>query len=264
MPPTLPPSRRAHRSVSGWRAGSGWKGGTASPWTSAGSRAGRGGWHSPTWSWSVTNPPPRQELAKLLWPDSLPPSWDGALSAIISKLRSILGTVGLDGTATLAGAFGCYQLRLPPETWVDVEAAVEALHSAETSIRNGRPEEAWGQDDIARYIARRPFLPGEEGVWVDRIRARLRDVLVRSLDCASVSRLVSHDPDLALKAAEESVHLEPFREVGWQHLMRAQFATGNRAEALRVYERCRKTLAEELGISPSPQTEAVYLEVLRA
>src|SRR5262249_50095044 len=35
-------------------------------------------------------------------------------------------------------------------------------------------------------------------------------------------------------------------------------------EALRVYERCRQFLADELGAYPSPETEAAYLEILRS
>ena len=46
--------------------------------------------------------------------------------------------------------------------------------------------------------------------------------------------------------------------------MRAHAAVGNRAEALRVYERCRSLLSEELGVPPSSQTEAVYLDILTA
>jgi SARP family transcriptional regulator, regulator of embCAB operon len=46
--------------------------------------------------------------------------------------------------------------------------------------------------------------------------------------------------------------------------MTAHFTTGNRAEALRAYERCRVLLAEELGVGPSPATEEVYLKILRA
>jgi len=46
--------------------------------------------------------------------------------------------------------------------------------------------------------------------------------------------------------------------------MRAHAAAGNRSAALRAYERCRQLLADELGVSPSPQTEAVYLDILRA
>jgi DNA-binding SARP family transcriptional activator len=37
---------------------------------------------------------------------------------------------------------------------------------------------------------------------------------------------------------------------------------GNRAAALRAYERCRVILADELGVTPSPQTEAAYREVV--
>src|SRR5450759_5816725 len=35
------------------------------------------------------------ELAEALWPETLPPSWTVALSAIISRLRSRLATLGL-------------------------------------------------------------------------------------------------------------------------------------------------------------------------
>ena len=35
-------------------------------------------------------------------------------------------------------------------------------------------------------------------------------------------------------------------------------------EALRVYERCRRFLADELGTYPSSETEAAYLAILRA
>jgi DNA-binding SARP family transcriptional activator len=45
--------------------------------------------------------------------------------------------------------------------------------------------------------------------------------------------------------------------------MRLHAAMGNRAEALRIFDRCRTLLREELGTSPSPQTEAVFMEILR-
>ena len=58
--------------------------------------------------------------------------------------------------------------------------------------------------------------------------------------------------------------LEPFQETAYQHVMRLHARMGNRAEALRVFGQCRQLLREELGTSPSPQTEAVFLEILRA
>lgn len=66
-----------------------------------------------------------------------------------------------------------------------------------------------------------------------------------------------------MRYAEEVTGLEPFRESGYRRLMEAHAAAGNPAEALRVYERCRRFLADELGAYPSSETEAAYLEILR-
>ena len=46
--------------------------------------------------------------------------------------------------------------------------------------------------------------------------------------------------------------------------MKALADAGNRAEALRLYERCRSVLAEELGVPPSPATNAVYAAIVSA
>jgi SARP family transcriptional regulator, regulator of embCAB operon len=45
--------------------------------------------------------------------------------------------------------------------------------------------------------------------------------------------------------------------------MRCEAALGNRAEAVRVYHRCRHLLREQLGVEPSPQTQDLFLKVLR-
>jgi len=38
---------------------------------------------------------------------------------------------------------------------------------------------------------------------------------------------------------------------------------GDRAEALRIYELCRERLVEELGVGPSPETEALQVALLK-
>lgn len=52
-------------------------------------------------------PVPRDELAEALWGESLPATWDKALTVGVSKLRGLLTDVGLDGATALTGAFGC-------------------------------------------------------------------------------------------------------------------------------------------------------------
>jgi Bacterial transcriptional activator domain len=77
---------------------------------------------------------------------------------------------------------------------------------------------------------------------------------------------VSHRSDLFASdqsPSPDEIHVEPGALEDSED-MQAHAAVGNRAEALRVYERCRSLLSEELGVPPSPQTEAVYLDILRS
>ena len=205
----------------------------------------------------------KDELAEELWLGTVPPSWERSLSALISKLRALLAGTNLPDVG-LNSSFGHYQLSLPADVWIDVEAASEAIDRAESALRGDKLREAWGWAHVAYQISRRPFLMGEEGQWVMLKRSELREVLVRAHECLSEPSIWHEEPEYAVKHAREAVAIEPFRETSYQLLMRAHAAVGNRAEALRVYERCRSLLSEELGVSPSSQTEAVYLEILRS
>lgn len=203
----------------------------------------------------------RDELAQELWGDEAPPAWPKALSAIVSKIRGVLASVGLPAS-TLENAFGCYQLLLPGDAFVDIEAAADALHQAETSLRDGDAVAAYAAAHVAAYILRRPFLPGEDTPWVASRRAELTALDARaSAVAARVCREVG-EYEAAIQHAEHAVTTDPFREAGWQELMLSHLGTGSPAAALRVYERCSKVLAEELGAKPSPSTEAVFREAL--
>ena len=201
-------------------------------------------------------PVPIDELADAVWGTSSPSgAWETALSAIVSKLRACLR--GLDPRCAVKTAAGCYQLALPPDAWVDVEAARDALDQAEGHVHAGRTKAAWGPANVAASIAARPFLAGVDGAWITRVRTSLLSVRVRALECLTAVALANGEHPLAAQLAREVVDLEPFRETGWQRLMRALAAAGNRAEALRTYAQCRKLLADELGVAPSPETEAI-------
>ena len=181
---------------------------------------------------------------------------------LVSKLRALLQESGIDGMEALTSAFGCYQLTLPSDTWIDVVAAAEAADAAERALADGAVERARVEASTAESLARRTFLPGEDGRWVAEQRDQLRETLVRALDCLAEVSLRTSEPAAAARIAEEIVGLEPFRERGYRLLMQAQSAAGNDAEALRTYERCRRLLAEELGAYPSAETDAIYRRLL--
>lgn len=208
------------------------------------------------------HPVPIDVLAVALWPDELPRSWETSLRAVVSKLRPVLAAAGVDPDV-LIGESGCYQLRIP-DAWVDLDAAGNHLDRAEGALRTADVTVAWSEAAVATAIARRPLLPGEDDPWLAAQRDRLRGLHLRALDCLVAVWTLRGEHRLAAETARQALALAPFRESGYRQLMRAQVAAGDRAEAVRTYGQCRRLLGEELGVAPSPETEAVYLEALDA
>jgi len=210
------------------------------------------------------HPTTHERLASALWPDAPPAELETAISAILSKLRSVLKRAGCVDSASIEMRSGNVHLRLPSQTWIDIEEAGNAIDEAEGLLRGGNRQGAWGRANVAVSIGRRPFLPDEEAPWIAVRRRKLTTVLTRGLRVLSDISATNQEPALALQYATEMVELEPFDERGYQNLMRLQAQMGNRAEALRVYGRCRELIREELGADPSPETEALFLKILRS
>src|SRR4051812_32160495 len=69
----------------------------------------------------------RDELLEAVWGAEAAVDHGPRLSVLLSKLRRVVGPDRLTGRAEL-------ELVLPPGTFIDVEAALEALHRAESHI----------------------------------------------------------------------------------------------------------------------------------
>jgi DNA-binding SARP family transcriptional activator len=162
----------------------------------------------------------------------------------------------------LSSDFGQYQLLLPSDVWVDLETSTSALDRAEASLRAGDPGQTLGPATVAASIARRPFLPGIHGFWQDAQRGRLERQLLRALDCICEMQISLGEPESAVENAIEAIGLDQLRERSYQYLMRAYAATGDKTKAIGAYHRLNQLLSDELGSNPSPETEAVYLEML--
>jgi DNA-binding SARP family transcriptional activator len=208
-------------------------------------------------------PVSRDELVEALWSSSVPLAYEVALSALISKLRALLASAGAGREALIAAA-RCYELRLPGGSWVDIDAAAEAVHTAESCLRSALHKKAYGPAVVAGAILRRPFLPGVDSVWVEEQRRHLLALRLRALDCLVEIHSWNREPTLALTVAEEAVTLEPYRESGYRMLMRIHRLAGNPAEALRVYDRLCRLLAADLGTRPALETKRLSEELGRA
>jgi len=207
-------------------------------------------------------PVPRDELAEILWGEDLPRTWETSLRVVASKLRTWLEEAGLGRAETVTSGHGTYRLHLPAGAVVDVEEAAAALAEAEAALARGDGTVARRAATLAGDIAAGDFLPGGTGGWVERRQGELRELRVAALEVAARAALRLHDPGGAAHAAEAAVTVDPLRESAHLLLVRARAAAGNRAEALRAYERLRRVLGEELGVSPSEEADVVYLGLL--
>jgi DNA-binding SARP family transcriptional activator len=208
---------------------------------------------------STPQPVPREVLADLPWPRRLPDAWRRDLAAVVSKLRALLARLGLDATAALRGGGDSYQLVVSPRPQVDADAAVVLLAEAEPALRRGDLGGGLQAAQSVAEVTRRPFLPGESGDSVARRRNALDGLLLAALEIIAEAA----EPSAAVRAAQEASALRPLRETSHLKLIRAHLRAGDRAEALGAYARCRQLLAEELGVDPSQELQAVYLEALR-
>ena len=197
------------------------------------------------------------ELVTALWNDDAPEQAEATLRTLISKVRRAIGTDAL-------GRGGRYRLSLPQGVRVDLELARDAIHRAESASAASDPHHAWAPAQVALLTARRGFLPGEEAPWIEEVRRSLRDIENRALECYALACLGAGTTELAIAAqsARRLVEREPFHESGYRILIEALVAQGNVADALLAYEDLARTLREELGVDPSPETKALHGSLL--
>ena len=192
-------------------------------------------------------PVAREHLAGLFWGDSPTPEALGHLRRALHNLAKLLPGCLTADRQTVAFVAG-------PECQADLRL----FHTLE---RHG-DSAALAQ---AAALYRGPFLEGlylddcsEFETWLLAERERWRLAVARVLD-----RLITHhaqrgDYEAALHFASRLVELDPWREEAQQQQMLLLARTGQFSAALRQYDACRRILAEELGVAPSPETVALY------
>jgi len=203
-------------------------------------------------------PARRDELIEALWPWRAPAGADASLSALLSRLRSVVGGDVLTGGTEVS-------LRLPATAWIDIEAAQEAIHRAESAVAQHDWARGWGPSLVALFTARRGFLSGEDLPWAEQHRRRLEEIRCSALECYAAVALGVGGSELAPgeRVARELVAGAPFRERAHALLMEILAARGNAAEALRVYDTLRIRLRDELGATPGPELRTLQQQLLR-
>jgi DNA-binding SARP family transcriptional activator len=208
---------------------------------------------------------PSDRLVEWLWPDLFPKAGLANLHVGISLLRRVLEP----GLATPAASSYIltrrpgYLFDPSPGCWIDVDAFTAGLAEAQGHLRAGRAARAIQSYETAVGLYRGDYLaddPYED--WAIGPRERLREQYLEALGQLGRLNLAAGDANAALKWAQDVLEIDACREEAHRQVMRALYALGRQADALRQFERCREILREELGVEAMPRTLLLHQQVL--
>ena len=208
------------------------------------------------------NPIPRETLAGLLWPDTTTAQSKKNLRQALWLLQSALGTQSERvNDRVLLVEPDWVQLNSGANLWLDV-AVFEQIFNLVQKTPGQELDNSTAQllqDTVQLYQG--PLLEGWYQDWCLLERERLQSMYLTMLDKLMSYCEVRHDYETGLLYGMRIMCYDRARERTHRRMMRLYYLTGDRAEALRQYERCAIALAEELGISPSKSTVAIYSQI---
>jgi predicted ATPase/DNA-binding SARP family transcriptional activator len=194
----------------------------------------------------------REKLAGLLWGDTPEARAKASLRKSLSSLRKLSAGALIITRQTVAFNHEC-------DYWLDVEAFESALAEDDADPAKLQPL----RDAVELY--RGEFL---EGFWVRQAlafeewvlgeRERLRQLVIQALHRLSVAFADRGEVADAIEYTNRLLALEPWQEEAHRQLMTLLARSGQQSAALAQYETCRQILAEELGVEPLPETQALY------
>ncbi len=199
---------------------------------------------------------PEEQLAEILWPDADGDLAHQSLAKTLERLREMLG----DDRAVLLRD-GRYTLN-NRHCWVDVWEFERTLGRADAARKPG----AHGSDgeEVARFAERAialyggTFLSGEtfcSGVVTHR--ERLRSKFLRTIVKAGRHWEKAEEWGKAIVCYQRGSEVDPVSEDMCRGLISCNVRMGRDTEAHAVYQRCCKTLSTVLGVSPSPDLQAI-------
>ena len=191
----------------------------------------------------------RSRLVGLLWDRSGEAQARMSLRQSLSELNSIVNRhvpalVEIERDSVRIDVRKC---------WVDALAIFHA--SADTAAQTSTLVEPYSERLLEDLDGMTPSFDQ----WLTAERTRFEDHVRKILE-AELERLTEQNanPEMRAAAARRLINFEPTHEGAVRSLMKAFAQMGDRAQAIREFERCRQVLQRMLDLPPSKETVAVY------
>jgi predicted ATPase/DNA-binding SARP family transcriptional activator len=195
------------------------------------------------------------QLIDAVWDEDPPAGATNALQSLVSRLRRLLPDVVETHPAG-------YRLALDPDAVDAVRFQSLAATGREELARDPRQAGQTLREALALW--RGPALAdAATAQFAAATVARLEELRLGALEDRIDADLATGRHDTVLAELDELVTAHPLRERLCGQLMRALAGAGRQADALTAYQRLRRRLADDLGIDPSEELQAVHVGVLR-
>jgi SARP family transcriptional regulator, regulator of embCAB operon len=204
-------------------------------------------------------------LMEELWYQSPPRSASTTLQTYVYHARRMFAREGIrahDGADLLVTRSPGYSLQVD-DGQVDVGIFEELVMCGSACLDRGDPTTGLLKLDEALAIWRGPiFATVPTGPVLDGCAAHLDELRLRAigLRIEALRQLGRHQ--VLVPELRSLVTSYPFNEFLHHRLIDSLFRSGRRAEALKEYHLLRHTLADELGVAPTPEVERLYHEML--
>lgn len=198
----------------------------------------------------------REQVLTYLWPEADPEKSGARLRQCLRQIRERLEA---SSEETMVAEWVDERLRLDARAvWSDVQTFEQALEEAGSAV------EPAAHLRRAVDLYKGPYCEGHPYEWALHIRERLqRRFLEASADLADFLRREGRH-DEGLRVLDRAVEQDRFAEHLYRRAIALERARGRPEEARRRFEALRRLLEEELGIDPTPETEAAYREATGA
>jgi DNA-binding SARP family transcriptional activator len=208
-------------------------------------------------------PVSRESLAEAIFPECSAEKLRKAMRQALWQLRADLSSkTSPSGADRVLGVEpGWVQFVTDDRVWLDI-ADFERMTAPRMPKRSGVLDSPDGTLLVqAVELYRGDFLEGWFRDWCLEERERLRQIYLGTLDTLVAQCESRGDIKSGIAYAALALHTDSARECTHRSLMRLYSLMGDRASALRQYERCCLVLRQELGIGPDEDTIALEAQV---
>lgn len=195
-----------------------------------------------------------QTVCDALWPDMEGDKAHGSFTSALFRLRQLLGQEGL---IQLCEGRLSFDRR---HTWIDAWAFERVSQQArEWWTDPARRTEAAALTQRVVSLYGGEFLPADrDKPWSHPMREQLKARFLEMVPLLCDHWHASGDRNRAIYCYHDALRIDPTSEALYQQLMACYLEAGQKADVCATFERCKKTLALELGTKPSPKTFELY------